>query len=256
MPRKCSICSHADTKKINKAICNSDSYRNIGDRFGMSHVTVSRHVDTCLKLDSKAINENVKIKQAINVYEEFTEQLDFAKSLRLAAREYLADTADPLKLSITPKAHEIEVTYFDHNDMETIGFGENAIERPKKKTAQLSVILESLTVGGMEPDKFKVTTIDIRKFALDAIHTTDVCIDKFAKIEGLYTKDKDNPVTIENITTGIKEWYTNIVHDHKEYGKPMPEESELMAEIERACKPNGLNARTVFEKVQELGGVQ
>lgn len=203
MPRRCSICSHPQVKKINEAICNSRSYRSIASQFGSTHATVMRHIETCLGLELSVLIKEAKIKRAINVYDEFTEQLDFAKQLRLAAQDYLRDANNPLRLAITPKAHEIEVTYFDHNDMETIGFGENAVERPKKKAAQLSVILESLTTSGIEPDKFKITTIDIRKFALDAINTADTCIDKFAKMGGDYTKDKVNPADIDLVTETV-----------------------------------------------------
>ena len=109
-------------------------------------------------------------------------------------KEYLSDVHDPLKLSLTPKAHEIEVTYFDYNDMEMV----NNVMRPKKKTAQLSTILEAVySDAQLEPDKFSVKTIDIRKFALDAINTADTCIDKFTKIEGLYTRDKANPADVQ-----------------------------------------------------------
>jgi hypothetical protein len=159
----------------------------------MSDMSVSRHTVEHLKLDIHVLKAENRIKQAINVYDEFTEQLDFAKQLRMAAQNYLSDVNDPLRLSITPKAHEIEVTYFDHNDMEMVG----EVMRPKKKSAQLSIILESIFAeGNLEPDKFKITTIDIRKFALDAINTADTCIDKFAKMGGEYTKDKINPADI------------------------------------------------------------
>lgn len=166
-------------------------------------MTVIRHVEVCLGMELSAIVKEAKVKRAIDVYEEFTEQLDFAKQLRLAAQDYLGNTSDPLRLSITPKAHEIEVTYFDHNDMKIIGFGDNAVERPKKKTAQLSIILESIFAeGNIEPDKYKITTVDIRKFALDAINTADTCIDKFAKMGGLYTTDKPNTQTVTEALKG------------------------------------------------------
>ncbi len=142
-------------------------------------------------------------KELIDVYAEFTDQLAFAKQLKQAARDFLSDTDDPLKLLIVPQAHEIEVVYYDHNDLETIGFGENAVTRPKKKKAQLSVILQSLADEGMEPDKFTIKTVDIRKFALDAIATADMCIDKFARMGGAYQKDKSNEHDVADLIEGL-----------------------------------------------------
>lgn len=253
MPRRCSICARKDVKKVNEAICNNLSYRSIAQRFGVIHTTLQRHIETCLGLELATIQQKHREQQAIDVYEEFKEQLAFAKDLRVAAREYLSDVADPLRLSITPKAHEIEVTYFDHNDMEMVG----EVMRPKKKTAQLSTILESIFAeGNLEPDKYKITTIDIRKFALDAINTTDTCIDKFAKLSGEYTKEKDNPQRLAEVVYTVSEQY-RIAYEfdkiHKEsngrWGKPMLE-NFLDIEIERYAKHHQQDPDKVRQSVQ------
>ncbi len=200
MPPKCKTCLHPERDAINSQIKASASLRDIALQFGMSHAAVHRHIETCLGLTIGVLIQERKIEQAIDVYEEFREQLAFAKQLRTAAQEYLGDANDPLKLAITPKAHEIEVTYFDHNDMEERG----EIMFPKKKTAQLNVILEAVySDAQLEPDKYKITTVDIRKFALDAINTTDTCIDKFAKIGGAYTQDKKNETDKSEIARAV-----------------------------------------------------
>lgn len=216
MPPKCKSCQHPDVKTINSQIRSSVSLRNIALQFGMSHTAVNRHAETCLGLTIGALIEQGKIERAIDVHEEFREQLTFAKQLRLAAQEYLGNPNDPLRLLITPKAHEIEVTYFDHNDLVPVGIGETVVMKPKKKVAQLSVILEAVYAdGNLEPDKYKVTTIDIRKFALDTINTTDTCIDKFAKLGGAYTQDKPN-------TAVIQEFMHKFLTRFEEHAKGFP----------------------------------
>lgn len=227
--RKCSVCTHKDVGEINLLIAQPVSFKMISGQFGMGKSSVGRHAENCLQLDLSALIAEKKIAQVVNVYDEFCEQLAFAKQLRRAAQEYLSDAADPLKLSITPKAHEIEVTYFDYNDIETLGTGPNATERPRKKTALLSVILESIANDWMEPDKFKIATIDIRKFALDAIHTTDVCIDKFAKLGGDYTKEKANPA--DNLGTARKV-VENLVADGKDKKQAVKYASERYGVLE------------------------
>lgn len=263
MPRRCSVCGRKDLKKINEAICNNSSYRSIAQQFGIIHTTLQRHIETCLGLELATIQQKHREQQAINVYDEFKEQLAFAKDLRLAAREYLSDVNDPLKLSITPKAHEIEVTYFDHNDMQMVG----DVMMPKKKTAQLSTILESIfTEGNLEPDKYKITTIDIRKFALDAINTTDTCIDKFAKLSGEYTKDKENPADLSRVASAVKEYRASLqVEDHiwhngckpHEYFQPMPTEAEIRAVEENLCRHSKVDPSKLDAHIQqqELGRV-
>ncbi len=253
--RPCRICTHEQSAEIHQLIHDRIvagqiiDFRNISDNYGMAISSVSRHVSDHLKLQIEAAVVEGRIKRAVDVYEEFCEQLEFAKELRFAARNYLADVNDPLRLSITPKAHEIEVTYFDHNDMELIGFGDNAVERPKKKAAQLSVILESLRDGAnMEPDKFKITTIDIRKFALDAINTTDACIDKFAKMGGDYTKERENPTT----AAVFAKWVDEVRH----LATPGLSAIEFIAQCDAIGKGYPVLVERVKDGSIEIAGVQ
>src|SRR5438045_9447269 len=107
MPRKCTICSHSQTAKINKAIADGKSLRNIESQFGVNYQNVRRHAENCLSITLSAFIEKKLEKQAIDVFKEFEANLAFAKKLRLAAEEYLADPLDPLRLAIVPRADEI-----------------------------------------------------------------------------------------------------------------------------------------------------
>lgn len=215
--RPCAICTHQKNTEIDTLIKQRlvaghvIDYRNISETYGMAISAVSRHVSDHLKLKLREAIEDHQLKRVVDVYDEFLEQLDFAKHLRQSAQEYLSDVNDPLKLSITPKAHEIEVTYFDHNDMEIVPMGNKVIERPKKKAAQLSVILESFVDRNLHPEKFKVTTIDIRKFALEALDRADMSIDKFAKLGGNYTNPKTNS---EDISAIAKQLVKELMATH------------------------------------------
>jgi hypothetical protein len=59
------------------------------------------------------------------------------------------------------------------------------------------------TADGISPNYAVIKTADIRKLALDAINTTDTCIDKFAKLGGDYVKDKTNPKDIGDTADAI-----------------------------------------------------
>ncbi len=192
MPRRCTICAHPEVDQINLRVARGGSLRGIASQYDTDDASLTRHVSNCLKAELSILVQEHKRAQAINVYEEFAEQLAFAKSLRDTAQMYLADPDDPFGLAIGPQAHEIDVTYFDFNDLEEVGFGENVTLKPKKKKAKLNVILAELANRGIESSRVDMKGIDIRKFALDAISTADLCIDKFARMGGAYQKDKSN----------------------------------------------------------------
>lgn len=60
MARTCTICSHADRKKIEAAIAKGDSLRSIALQFGVSHTTVRRHQACVVEVLQK-----VEIKQEL-----------------------------------------------------------------------------------------------------------------------------------------------------------------------------------------------
>jgi len=203
--RKCSICTHAKVDEINRKVVEGGSFRGIARHFDTDDSSLMRHVSNCLEVEIRALIKEQKIAQAVNVYEEFQEQLAFAKNLRDTAKNYLSDPDDPFELFIGPQAHEIDITYYDFNDLEEVGSGENVTLKPKKKKAKLNVILAELAGRGIESSRVDVKTLDIRKFALDAISTADVCIDKFARMGGAYQKDKNNQADVSELIDGLVE---------------------------------------------------
>jgi hypothetical protein len=199
---RCVTCARDDVKEVNKQIARGATYKDIQDKYGIVKSSLHRHITRCLKLEPITLVKQHQQEQAVDVYKEFQEQLEFAKSLRLASQEQLSDPDDPLRMSLIPRAEEIEVIYHDHQDLLN--------GRPKKKKAMLSVLLELLAGEGdqrfLEADKFTIKKPDIRKFALDAITTADLCIDKFAKMGGLYARERDNPQTIEKALESFTLW--------------------------------------------------
>lgn len=191
--RKCSICQHSQVEEINVLIRDCKSFRYISLQIqGNDKLkdSLCRHAANCLKLEIQALIKENKINQAINHYQEIADQLVFAKDLRQAAREYLSDPATD-RLTLIPRAGEISVVYEDLKDTSPQG-------TPKKKTDNLDTLLERAKDGGIVPIRTIAKHIDIRQFALNAINTVDTVLDKIAKVEGLYQKDKDNEKTIEN----------------------------------------------------------
>jgi hypothetical protein len=208
-------------------------------------MSVCRHTENCLKSEIGSIIREHKYARAIDVHQEFEDNLAFAKDLRAAAREYLADPIDPLKLKLIPRADEIDVTYFDNTDFTA---GQNPV--PKKKTAKLSALLHDIEqIRNLEVDKINIKHVDIRSFALDAIKTADTCIDKFAKLSGAYQEPRDNEQSLQKVLQSFALWVEK---------NPNASNVERGDAIERFARGGGVPVNVLAEKagVQLIEQVQ
>lgn len=183
MPRSCKACKHPQVKAINKLILNGKSLRHISSQYELSDHGVMRHTENCLKRTLGAIKEQHKERQAVDIYKEFEEQLEFARNLRLAAQKWLTVNDE---VDLDPRAGEVMVVYLDHLDAKQNG-------EPKQKKLKLDALLELATVeDAREPQFATVKTMDLRKFALEAVTVTDTCIDRFARLSGMYQQERSN----------------------------------------------------------------
>lgn len=130
-------------------------------------------------------------KRIVDTYEEFTKNLEFVSKLRDAAREWLCDP-DSDGFTIAPRGDEIDIVYFDYEDLDQQ-------RKPKRKTANLQDVLARLQGTRYEPDTQYVKTMDLRDFALKTVDRIDATLDKFAKMGGDYTQDKKNPADNKTI---------------------------------------------------------
>lgn len=145
-----------------------------------------RHSTKCM--NAVALQNGHKIEQIVDVRAEYADQVRFAKKLKDACEAYLSDPDDPLKIAIIPQAGEIEVVYNDYKDLDDRG-------KPKRKKSDLARLLTEVQQDrkiGVE--KISIKHLDLRKFALEALATVDMTIDKFARMEGAYTDNKPNPL--------------------------------------------------------------
>ncbi len=222
--RKCTICHHEQVGQINTAIHKGVAFRVISRQIKNNDTArdaIRRHTENCLKIEVAALIQQKKTEQAVDVIAEFKEQLVFTKKLRSAAEMYLSDPLDPLKIAINPFSHEISVSYFDYTELLPSG-------APTKKTAPLSNLLNAVQEIGkmimasdanvdgdmvfgkiLQIDKISVRHVDLRSFALDAIKTTDMCLDKFAKISGIYQQDRENEQKVQRMVTAIEQYLEN-----------------------------------------------
>ena len=117
--RKCSICTHDSVIEIDKSILKGNSFRVISRQmFGdeSKHDSIRRHASDCLETDLAVVLREAKqanrIQSIVDVYNEFYEQLEYAKQLRIASKEWLTDP-ETGRITLEPKADEVQVIYYD-----------------------------------------------------------------------------------------------------------------------------------------------
>ena len=76
MPRYCSICAHAKTADITKALTAGDSIRTVASRFGVTPAAAGRHLRGCLHTERRAKKSGSVEKEAAPVGLSRFESLD------------------------------------------------------------------------------------------------------------------------------------------------------------------------------------
>ncbi len=133
-------------------------------------------IASAIKQRTKHITAKAE-KRIIKARDEFEENLDFAKKLRKACVKWLVDPENADEFTIDPRADEIDVVYMD------------GIVQRRSTLAALLARLDG-TIHHATPF---VKTVDLREYAIKALDKCDMAADKFAKMDGDYTKDKENP---------------------------------------------------------------
>ena len=95
MSRKCSICEHSQTAKINQALIEGQSLRSIAKKFELSYSAVGRHHKEHLPTALTRAQEAQEVTQADNL-------LDQIEALRAKAVQLLnqAENAGDLKTAL------------------------------------------------------------------------------------------------------------------------------------------------------------
>lgn len=238
MSRKCSICTHDAVDAVNKSISAGKSFRAISRQFSGNDSmrdAVRRHTENCLKQEIQMLLKDKKIKQAIDHYQEISAQLTFAKELRDASRDYLVDPNDPMRLTLIPRAEEIEVIFKDYSDKTSNG-------ELKKKRARLSDLLQQVEAEmKIETIQIAANHVDIRTFALNSIQTTDTVLDKIAKLGGLYTKKRENESALHQAMRAVLLYLEDYPH----------QKENLEKVISVFARGKGVDADQLMEKVCE-----
>lgn len=189
---RCSICRDKGEDRreaINRALSRGFSHKDIEAMTGIASRTIGNHSQHLPEIYREAKEKGV-LNQAIDINTELREQLHFAKELRLSAREWLNDPTTG-RVSFEPRASEVSVIYSDPLDVNNQG-------DPKKKKSNLQIMIDRIE-GDKCESPIAIVAVDFRKVVFDALSATDTVIDKFAKIQGEYQKERQNEKDFEEV---------------------------------------------------------
>lgn len=172
-------------------------------------------IRTALANRTKRVEKQVE-KRSINVYDEFTKNLEFVGKLRDAASKWLIDPDNENLFTIDPRADEIDVIYWDSSS-----------EIPTQKRALLSELLDRVNDVARMPSPF-IKNVEPREYALKVADRIDTTIDKFAKMGGEYTRDKANPLDTANDLTTLKSFVETCVA--QALGRDVDDEVRLLVD--------------------------
>jgi hypothetical protein len=182
---RCSICTgkQGDREKINELLAKHLSHVEIYKITSVPARTISNHALHVGDIIEAAKKENILV-QAVDVHAEFTEQLEFAKKLRQAAKNWLTDPNDPEGFTLLPRSDEVEIIYLDRNVLDDDG-------NPARRREPLQTLIDRMSDKGFQPVQIITKHADLRDISLKTLDRCDTAIDKFAKLAALYPKPQD-----------------------------------------------------------------
>jgi len=256
VPPRCSICKLTNVKQIDSRIKRGESLRYIAlqelndERRFMS---VQRHTENCLQLKVSALIEQRKIEAAIDFEKELADAFFSVKKQVLALERWLSDPDDPERFSLEPRADDLLVIYQDNNDLTQQGDA-------KVKKATLKQLL--LDIAEKKPWDFVQVVnqqYDNRKLYLETMKTLGDKMDRYAKIHGMFTKDKENPSDIAKTLEAYNLWlkdHTIKDGEGRIISEPSAEDKSIW--IARFAKSGGVEVRDLAQRagVQMLEGTQ
>lgn len=190
-------------------------------------------------------------KRIVDVYLEFQKNLEFVGKLRDASEKWLQHPESDV-FSIDPRGDEIDIVYFDYEDKDQSG-------NPKRKVACLQDVLAKLQGTRYESDAQFIKTVDLREYALKAVDRIETTLDKFAKMGGDYSKEKENPQTLAVFRTTIERLAADprietIEQFVEQLFAAIPAFQQLQDSV--TSKEFFLVNKGDYEKIQQLKGVQ
>lgn len=217
MPRQSVIATHPKYEEIRKDIVSGTMpYVNIAKKYGVSYAAVRRFIASQLP-SLAAESQKMREWDADRIVQELEQTIEYAQKLLDACDEWLTDPDSPDRYTLVPRAHEVEIVYYEQS-------GED--DRPVKKKASLQELLDELKEGGVSAFDARWKVADPRRLLLDAVGRLGAQIEVIAKTRG---EIKDVTYTIAHSEVWLN-FQTLILQELKDY----PEAREQLAARLRA----------------------
>lgn len=175
---------HPEREQIENDIIHGVSYRKIAEKYGMSNTTVFNYAHSRLKdllIDSKKMRQ----WNGDRLVGEIEKILSRAQKLFDALDDYLQDPRDPDKYTVSPRADDIDVVYYDG---EVDG-------KAAKRVAKLQDLIDELRGNEKIVLDHRLRGNDPRKLFLETIDRLGAQLEKIGKIRG---EIKDATITIQS----------------------------------------------------------
>ena len=178
MPRRCTICAHADREAIERAIAADASLRNIAERYGTTPQTLMRHRDHCIAPKIVQLQAVAQEHRDRTVRDELEHLFVRVHKLLDACDAWLTDPEDESRYDLGPRAEELQVI---HIAFEEVG----GRKLPVRKKESLSTLLEKITkVQKISIERVESRHADPRSLVLSTAAQLTKQVELLAKLTG------------------------------------------------------------------------
>ncbi len=189
-PGKCAIWNHPDNAEINRRLAEKALLREISERYGMNISSVSRHRSTCIPAMMVKADANDAISSSIVIEKSLEKTFAHINKLIDACDEWLLDPGGSGRYSLDPRGYELDVVYDDHNDTDERG-------KPRRKKESLQSLLTRIEAGSVTVDIVESKYADPRKLIIESATEIRAHLDFYARLHGLYQKERTNQIEEE-----------------------------------------------------------
>lgn len=203
----CIICSHPKAAEIDKALSMPGARTaSVAKLFGVHPATLTNHLKSHIPKFIEAAEAAVRVERGLDIKAVVFQNADvLSKSIR-ACDKWLTDPDNPDEYTFEPRAHEIQVIYLDKTDCDDRG-------NPKRKKMNLQRLLDMATVPEREVDWAKDQTVDVWGHSLKTVREWNDLIDRWAKLNGLYQKERANEADEEAKRIAEIKWLRSQNYD-------------------------------------------
>lgn len=199
----CKVCTHPERVEINRQIAERIPQKTIAAQFGMHYSSISRHKGRCIPVQLSRATASADDRTVIVVEKSLEKTFGHINKLIDACDQWLLDPDGSGQYTLDPRAYEITVIYNDRNDTDERG-------KPLRKKDTLQNLIERLGSAQYMVESVETKSSDPRKLILDTAAEIRAHLDFYAKLHGLYQKERSNWIEEEERKRWVAEKIAEI----------------------------------------------